>query len=472
MTLLDTPTLLETLSRILRPEDLLQGDAVRARSAAWGWTGADGCQALAVARPRTTEEVAAILRACHEQDQPVVTHGGVTGLVKGSVASTSELVLSLDRMTEIEEVDPLERAMTVQAGATLESVQQAARTAGFCYAVDLGARGQCTIGGNIATNAGGNNVIRWGMTRQQVLGLEAVLADGTVISDLSTMLKNNAGYDLKQLFIGTEGTLGVVTRAVLRMHTLPTSFNTALLALPDYASMHRVLRVAQQRLGADLAAFEVLWDDFYRLVTTPPAQGQPPLEQGFPLYVLVEAQGTSADRDGEIFRDAILHCMDEGLVADSVVAMSSNDRQRLWDLRDDVEQLARIAPFRTFDVSLPLRSTEEYVERVTRRIRSRWPEGHVVTFGHLGDGNIHFAIGVGEGGPKIVEAIEAAVYEPLADYGGSVSAEHGVGTEKQPYLHLTRDAAQIELMRTLKGALDPKNLLNPGRVLPPRLDRG
>lgn len=460
-------SVIKALESILAPEDLLQDEAVRARSAAWGWTGADGCQALAVARPRSTAEMAAVLEVCHRLDQPVVTHGGVTGLVHGSVAAGNELVISLDRMTAIESVDPLERALTVQAGATLESVQQAARAAGFCYAVDLGARGQCTIGGNIATNAGGNNVIRWGMTRQQVLGLEAVLADGTVISDLSTMLKNNAGYDLKQLFIGTEGTLGIVTRAVLRMHTLPTSFNTALLALPDHASMHEVLRVAQQRLGADLAAFEVLWESFYRLVTTPPAQGQPPLDHGFPLYVLLEAQGTSPESDGETFREAVLHCMDEGFVVDSVVAMSPKDRQRLWDLRDDVEQLARIAPFRTFDVSLPLRSTEEYVTRVTEGIHSRWPQGHVVTFGHVGDGNIHFAIGVGERGPEVTLAIEAAVYEPLADFGGSVSAEHGVGTEKQPYLHLTRDDRQIELMRTLKAALDPKNLLNPGRVLPP-----
>ena len=451
--------LIERLQNVLEPNDLLTGDAVRARAAASGWDGAEGCQARALVRPRTTEQVAHVVRICSELDQPIVTQGGVTGLVQGSVADAAEVVLSLERMTRIDDVDPLERAVTVEAGATLADVQEAAKAAGFVYAVDLGARAQCTIGGNIATNAGGNNVIRWGMTRQQVLGLEAVLADGTVVSDLSTMLKNNAGYDLKQLFIGTEGTLGIVTRAVLRLHTRPTSLQTALLALRDHESMHRLLDVAQRRLGADLAAFEVMWDDFYRLVTTPPAMGQPPIEHGYPLYVLLEAQGTSPDHDGERFRDAVLHCMDEGFVEDSVVAMSAKDRQRLWDLRDDVEQMSRIAPVRTFDVSLPLRHTETYVERVTRGIESRWPGGHVLTFGHLGDGNLHFAIGVGAGDESTIRAIEEAVYEPLAELGGSVSAEHGVGVEKQPYLHLTRDEAQIELMHTLKRALDPKNLL-------------
>jgi FAD/FMN-containing dehydrogenase len=465
---------LEALVRdgVLDASDLLVGDAVRARAGAWGWDGTDGCAADALVRPRTTEQLSSVLAVCHQLGQPVVTHGGVTGLVRGSIATAGEVVVSLERMNRIEKVDPIGQTLTVQAGCTLAQIQEAADAAGLKYGVDLGARGQCTIGGNIATNAGGNNVIRWGMTRQQVVGLEAVLADGTIVSDLRTMLKNNAGYDLKQLFIGTEGTLGIVTRAVLRLHPKPTTANTALLAVDDFDSLGRILQRAHCRLGSDLSAFEVMWQDFYRLVTTPPATNQPPLDGNHAHYVLVEALGSAPNNDAQRFGTFVVECMDDGLVADSVLATTAQDRQRLWNMRDDVEQLGRIAPFYTFDVSLAVNAMQGYIAQVERHLEERFGGDqkrplHNLIFGHLGDGNLHFAIGVGSRAEADRLAIERAVYEPLGRVGGSVSAEHGVGLEKQPYLSITRSPAELSLMWTLKTALDPSNILNPGRVLPP-----
>jgi FAD/FMN-containing dehydrogenase len=349
----------------------------------------------------------------------------------------------------------------------LQSVQDAADAADLKFPLDLGARGQCTIGGNISTNAGGNHVIKYGMTRAQVLGLEAVLADGTIVSDTSKMLKNNAGYDLKQLFIGSEGTLGVVTRAVLRLQPKPRSINTAFAAVSDFESLTKFLHACRGGLGGDLAAFEVLWESFYRLVTTAPAKNDPPLEHGQPYYVIVEAYGGDPQRDRASFAEVIAGCMDDGLVVDSVLASTQTERQRIWAMRDDIEQLARLAPIFTFDVSLPIAAMRSYVDEVGAALTHRFGEFDWVVFGHLGDGNLHLVVGVHDASLEARRAVERCVYDPLRSRSGSVSAEHGIGLEKQPYLSWTRGPAEIDLMRTLKQALDPKGILNPGRVIPP-----
>jgi len=456
--------LLRSLTELLGADAVLTGDDVRSRPVSWLDT--SPCQALAIVRPANTAEVSRVLAACHAAEQPVVPMGGLTGLVRGCAARPGEIGLSLERMHHIESVDAVNRSMTLEAGVPLQLVQQEAAKHGLLYPVDFGARGSAHIGGSVATNAGGNGVIRYGMTRESVLGLEAVLADGTVISSMNRMVKNNAAYDLKQLFIGTEGTLGIVTRLVLRLREAPRSTQTALVACPRFTDVTQLLKHMDGGLGGALSAFEVMWNEFYRLVTTPPARGTPPLGQDFPCYVLVEASGGDPARDQARFEEVLGAAIESGLVADAAVASSESQRDALWALRDDVEGFFRMGMPVTFDVSLPVTEMEAYVAEVLARLEREWPAYRRFVFGHLGDGNLHIIAA----GPPSVEArqgIERCVYEPLAARGGSVSAEHGIGLEKRAWLATSRSEAEIALMRRLKAALDPKDILNPGRVLPP-----
>ena len=453
--------LLTALHEVVGNGGVLTGADV-ANRASGIWRSA-GIEAQAILRPRNTGEVSRILALCNAARQPVVAHGGLTGLVEGAVSAPGEVVLSLERMNAIEGVNAVERTMTVQAGAVLEAVQNAAEAEGLLYPLDIGGRGSCTVGGNIATNAGGNRVIRYGMTRDMVLGVEAVLADGTVVSAMNEMIKNNAGYDVKQLFIGSEGSLGVVTRAVLRLREQPRSQETMLVAVESFDKVAALLKAMDAKLGGTLSAFEVLWNNFYRLVTTPPAAQQPPLKQDYPYYALVEAMGGDADADRARLQSAFEEAYEDGLIADAVVASSEAQRQALWALRDDVEQVNQYQPMFIFDVSLRLSKMEEYVAEVNRRLGDTFGEYVNFTFGHIGDGNIHFGTSAGsdEGAH---DAVKRAVYEPLAAIGGSISAEHGIGLDKKKYLHLSRNAEEVALMRTLKRALDPNGILNRGKI--------
>jgi FAD/FMN-containing dehydrogenase len=460
--MVSTDSLAGEFERLLGTSGVVHGADAQSRRA--GVFHASNIAARLIVRPRTTAEVAAILRRCHDLEQPVVVHGGLTNLVQSAETTAEQVVLSLERMNAIEEVDAIGRTMTAQAGVPLQVLQERAAADGLMFALDLGARGSCQIGGNTSTNAGGNRVIRYGMTRDNVLGLEAVLADGTVVSSLNRMIKNNAGYDLKHLFIGSEGTLGVVTRLVLRLREAPTSQNTAIAACPDFGTLTRFLKHMDRELGGTLSAFEVLWRDFYDLVTTPPAKGRPPIAGTYPYYVLVESLGGHETADAERFESAMTAAFEHGLVADAALARSAADRASMWALRDDVEQLFRHGRPFIFDVSLGIRDMETYVAAVRAGLDARWPAHHCYTFGHMGDGNLHFAVHVGDTGHDARERVEACVYQPLVRIGGSVSAEHGIGLEKKPYLGLCRTAEEIALMRTLKRALDPKGILNRGII--------
>lgn len=441
---------------------LLTGADVRARAAgAWN---PEPVAADAIVRPRSTEEVAAVLALCHRHGQPVVPHGGLTGLVEGAHTRAGDLALSTERMNAIEDLDEAGRTLTVQAGAPLQAVQEAAADAGLLFALDLGARGSATVGGNLATNAGGNRVIRYGMAREQVLGLEAVLADGTVLSAMNHMLKNNAALDLKQLFIGSEGTLGVITRAVLRLRERPASRCTALAATDRLDRVIGLLKHADAALGGTLSAYEVLWRAFYRLVTRPEAGHAAPLGREHAYYVLLEAEGGDAEHDPARFEAVMAEAMEAGLVTDAVVATSHRERNALWALRDDVEQAHDQGPHFTFDVSLRIADMEAYVAQVRADLDATFPANRTWVFGHLGDGNLHLVVNVGDDEPDTRRRVEGIVYEPLAVIGGSVSAEHGIGLEKKTWLHLSRSDAEIETLRRLKRALDPKGILNPGKV--------
>lgn len=418
---------------------------------------------IAIARPASTKEVSSVLRLCHDAGQPVVPWGGCTGLVEGARADGA-IALSLQRMNHIEEIDADGATMTVEAGCILQTVCEAADAEGLFFPLDLGARGSATIGGNISTNAGGNRVLRYGMMRDLVLGLEVVLADGTVMSSLNHLIKNNAGYDLKQAFIGSEGTLGVVTRAVLRLRPKPVSQNMALLAVDEFQHLPRILRNLERGFGGTLSAFEVMWSDFYKLVTTPPAKGRPPVPHGHAYYVLIEALGGDQEEDAARFERVLAAELENGEIADAAIAKSKDECARLWALRDDVMQVGQNAPIFTFDVSLAIGTMETYVAEVQGALKARWPAMTLMVFGHLGDGNLHLIPGVGDGSAKAHREVEEIIYGALRKQGGSVSAEHGIGLEKRDFLSYSRSPGEIQLMRSLKKAFDPKNILNPGKI--------
>lgn len=457
--------LLNDLIAIVGPAGVLLGDDVSQRSVDW-FTGAP-CRAKAIIRPRNTEQLSNVMALCYQADQPVVTHGGMTGIVHGGVASPEELVVSLELMNQIEEIDHVGSTIQVQAGVTLQQVQEAAGEIDMQFPLDLGARGSCTIGGNIATNAGGIRVIRYGMMRQQVLGLEAVLSDGTVVSSLNKMLKNNAGYDLKQLFIGSEGTLGIVTRAVLRLQPYMPSEQTALVAVPSFDALTKLLSLASQELANSLSAFEALWNNHYKLMTTDSGKHAPLLADDSPFYAIIETLGLDETQDAEHFSLILQEALEAGLITDAVLASSRAQRQGIWAIREDIEELVKeLKPMFSYDVSLPIPHMNAYVDILEEKLQAQWPQVRkMVVFGHLGDGNLHIMITVRDDSPQSRRQVEQLVYSPLKEYGGSISAEHGIGLEKRDYLSISRTSEEIALMKRLKTALDPKWLLNPGKVV-------
>jgi FAD/FMN-containing dehydrogenase len=444
------------LAKIVGGRFVLVGEEAAAFAQGWSDLGIP----IALVRPGSTEETAACLRACHAARIPVVPWGGRTGLVGGACADGA-VAISLDRMNSVLEVDPVDATMIAQAGCIVEVAADAAASAGMFLPLDLGSRGSATIGGTIATNAGGNRVLRFGMMRDMVLGLEAVLVDGTVITAMRPLIKNNTAYDLKQLFIGSEGTLGIVTRAALRLRPALRSRNAALVASDTFADLVRLLRHVEAGLGGQLSAFEAMWPDFYEIATSPPARSRPILANGHGFYALVEAMGSDVDADRELFEQTLAEAMELGLVGDAVIARSEAEVSAIWALRE--ETLLHMAPFVALDVSLRLSRIAEFMSELDTRMEGNWPGTRKAVFGHVGDGNLHLVIAAA---PGLHRAIITSVFELVAQYEGSISAEHGIGLDKRDYLHFSRSPEEIEAMWAIKRALDPLNLMNPGKTLP------
>jgi FAD/FMN-containing dehydrogenase len=440
---------------------VLTGDQIEDRSAIWGTN--QPCLAKAVVRPRDTADVAAIMKACHAERQSVVPLGGMTNLVQGATTDSDDIALSFEKMNRIESVDVNSQTMTVQAGVTMQEAQERADEEELYFPVDIGARANCMLGGNVSTNAGGTRVIRYGMIRDTVLGLEAVLADGTVISSMNSFLKNNSGFDLKQLFIGTEGVLGLITRIVFRLRTKPKSHNVALLACDDYGQVEQLLVQAKEALGGALCGFEVMWDSYYNEVVVPGGKLPAPIPAGHRFYIILEATGTHVVSDDEAFAATLTEMFENELVADGVLAKSDAEREAIWAIRHDVEWIA--SNEFNFDVSLPVADVYDYSEKVSAGIKNEISNAKVVTFGHLGDNNIHISVICDGDRESHAGLIERHIYENLQPYGGAISAEHGIGTEKKSWLSISRTPAEIELMKTLKRSLDPENILNPGKVV-------
>ncbi len=454
--------LLQALRAALGDDAVATGEAIPARQLT-DWSGVPPVRPLALLRPRSTAQVSAALKLCTQHRVPVVPQGGMTGLAGAAQPLAHGVALSLDRMQAIEQVDAATRTLTVQAGATVQSIQEAASARGLLFGVDFGARGSAQVGGALATNAGGNGVLRFGMMREQTLGLEVVLADGSVLPMLRPMQKNNTGYDLKQFFIGAEGTLGVITRALLRLHPAPSARATMLAAVPDYGAALALLSRLQARAGAGLAAFELMWRDFV-VASLAWQKLREPFDTPHPLLVLVDLDGPDAAQLQTALEDVLAPALQDGLVLDAAIAQSEAQARAFWKIREATAELpTHMHPPVNFDVSLPMAEIGRFASACRAALDARWPGHASVFFGHIGDSNLHVSTDASSIGGD-VEGLEQLVYGLVGDFAGSVSAEHGIGLHKKPYLGRSRTPAELAAMRAIKAALDPLRLMNPGKI--------
>ncbi len=416
-------------------------------------------------KPACLAEVSAILAMCDQTGTPIVPQGGNTGLVGGQIPTQGEVVLSLKRLNKIRAFDIPNASMTVDAGVILETAQQEAEKNGFILPLSMASKGSCTIGGMVSTNAGGVNVIRYGMAREQVLGLEVVLANGQVVDMLRTLRKNNTGYDLKQLFIGAEGTLGIVTGIALKLYPKPAACTTALLAIENLDAALSLLTRLQKATGSLLEAFEVFPRAALELVFKHIPGTTDPFTEASPWYVLCEFSGAEGINDtAETLLGAAL---EEGIAADAVIASSETQRAALWKLRECMSDAEKMeGPSFKHDVSVPVTLVPSFVAKAVAAINAHMPELRVVPYGHLGDGNVHFNILAASAADfdKRTPDVARVVYDVVHEFGGSFSAEHGIGLLKRDELRRYANPAELALMRTLKQTLDPNNILNPGKL--------
>ena len=431
-------------------------------------------RALAVVRPGSTEEVAAIVRACGTFGAGIVTQGGNTGLVGASVpdASGGQVLLSLGRMNRVRRLDAQNLTLTLDAGCILQTVQQTAADAGLLFPLSLAAEGSCTIGGNLATNAGGTQVLRYGNARELCLGLEVVTAQGEVWGGLSGLRKDNTGYDLRDLFIGSEGTLGVITGATLKLYPQPAAVTTALAALPSLEAAVGLLQLAQARLGPGLTGFEVMAQYALGLVRKHFSQLTQPLPAA-PWTVLLEQSDNESETQAQARFEALLEtAFERGLISDAAVAASTLQSNAMWHLRESIPMAQSVEGLNIkHDIALPVSAITRYVADTDAALLKTFPGVRLVNFGHLGDGNLHYNVQAPEGvdGETFLREHEAAVntlvYDALAAHGGSISAEHGIGALKRDELARRKSPVALKMMRAIKLALDPHNLMNPGRLL-------
>ncbi len=418
-------------------------------------------------KPQTTAEVSEIVKRAAAEAMPITVIGGQTGTVGSAVPANGGLALSLERMNNIVEIDQLSMTMTIEAGCILQIAQETAEAQGALLPLDLGARGSATIGGVIGTNAGGNRVLRWGMMRDMVIGLEAVLADGTIVSSLTKMLKDNAGYNWKHLLIGSEGTLGIVTRAVLRLRPLPSSRQTALIATETFEQAITVLRRLEVALSGRLSSFELMWSNFFATMTEGQLPQRPrPMPLGHGFYVIVEAMGGDAEYDLAQFERTLMGLIEEGVMQDAVIAQSEREREAIWAIREDMTPgLTPLRPFASYDVSMGIGDMPVFAAQAKQNLAQAYPAAKILFYGHAGDGNLHAIVSTGQMNAGIQHGFDTAIFNAVRDVGGSIAAEHGIGVSRAPFLSWTRSPAELALMRSLKNAIDPKNILNPGKLL-------
>jgi FAD/FMN-containing dehydrogenase len=432
-------------------------------------------KALAVVRPGATEEVAAVVRACAAAGTPIVPQGGNTGLVVGGVpdASGREVVVSLTRMNRVRVIDGANLTMTVDAGCVLQNLQQAADDAGLLFPLSLAAEGSCTIGGNLATNAGGTQVVRYGNTRELCLGLEVVTAQGEVWSGLTGLRKDNTGYDLRDLFIGSEGTLGIITGATMKLYPQPAATLTAWAAVPSMDAAVTLLGLAHRHLGAGLTGFEVMGQFALSLADKHYPQLRVPLYRDHPYCVLLEnADQESQEHARAQFERLLEVALEDGCVADAVVAENIAQARQLWHIRESIPLAQAEEGLNVkHDISIAVSRMPAFVAETDALLQREIAGVRLVNFGHLGDGNLHYNVQAPEGGDMQAflreqeERVNSLVYDQVQRFEGSISAEHGIGALKVEKLPHYKSEVALRMMRSLKTALDPHNILNPGRVV-------
>jgi len=429
----------------------------------------------AVIRPASTTEVVEVVKICAETGTPIVPQGGNTGMCGAATPSPegNELVLCLGRMNRIREIDPLNNTLTAEAGCILANIQEAALAADRLFPLSLGAEGSCQIGGNIATNAGGVNVLRYGNTRELTLGLEVVLPDGRVLEGLRGLRKDNTGYDLKDVFVGSEGTLGIITAAVLKMFPKPRTVVTALAAVPDPAAAVSLLGLLRGECGECISAFELISRLCVEIVLRHIPGTRDPFATGHQWYVLVEL--ADSDEQGALhatFERAMARAVERELILDAVIAGNEAQRQSLWRIRESVPEASRSEGMvYRHDVSVSVSRIPDFITTAAGALEQHFPGTRIICFGHLGDGNLHYNAFVPgrrreDAGDRAATDVNRVVHDVVHQFGGSFSAEHGIGQAKKTELAHYKSAVEIELMRTLKRALDPQGIMNPGKVLP------
>ncbi len=424
-----------------------------------------------VLRPASTAEVAAILQLANATKTAIVPQGGNTGLVGGQIPHHNEIVLSLNRLDRIREVDATSNTMTCEAGVTLQRAREAAAAADRLYPQLLPSEGSCTIGGNLSTNAGGTAALAYGIARSHALGLEVVLADGRVLNDLNKLKKDNTGYDLKNLFIGAEGTLGVITAAVLRLVPRPRSIETAFAGIASAAAGLELLGIAQQRAGNDVTSFEIMTRRGIELVLHHAAGCRDPLSASHPWYALIELSSQLRHGSREVLEEILARGLERGLVIDATIADSLEQAKAFWRIREMFGEVQRHAGGSIkHNVSVPVAAVPAFLADADAAVTALIPGCRPLPFGHLGDGNIHYNVTQPPGADKDDylkrwDEVNAAVFAVVKKYGGSISAEHGIGVMKRDLLPSVKDPVALDLMRALKALLDPNGILNPGKVL-------
>jgi len=424
-----------------------------------------------VLRPASVAEVSQILKLANETSTPIVPQGGNTGLVGGQIAFNNEIVLSLTRLDHIREVDPGSNTLTCEAGVTLQRAREAAAAVDRLYPQLLPSEGSCTIGGNLSTNAGGTAALAYGVARSHVLGVEVVLADGRILDNLNKLKKDNTGYDLKNLFVGAEGTLGVITAAVLRLVPRPRAIETAFVGLPSAQAALALLAIANERAAGGVTGFELMTRLGIEMVLRHAAGSRDPLQKPYPWYVLVELSSQSKTGSRELLEEILTEGLNGGLVLDAAIADSLEQAKLFWRLREMFGEVQRHEGGSIkHDVSVPVAAVPDFIAEANAAVAALLPEARPVPFGHLGDGNIHYNVSQPVGADRAEflarwNEVNAAVFAVVKKFGGSISAEHGVGVMKRDLLPSVKDPIALDLMRKIKCLLDPNNILNPGKVL-------
>jgi D-lactate dehydrogenase (cytochrome) len=431
-------------------------------------------RALAIALPRSVEQISRLVRFCNERHIGVVPHGGNTSYCGGATPDESgqQIVLSMRRLNRIRSVDPLNYSLVAEAGCILADVQRAADGAERFFPLSLGSEGTCQIGGNLSTNAGGLSVLRYGMMRDLVLGLEVVLADGRVLGALSALRKDNTGYDVKSVFLGAEGTLGIITAASLKLFPKIRSSATAFASVSDVRSAVDLLARLREASGDRVSSFELIPRTGIDLTTQHIPGVSDPLDRPYPWYVLCElTSARAADPLGEVMEEALAGAFQAGLILNAVLAGSERERAALWKLRETIPEAQRIdGASLKHDVSVPITALPDFVERASAWVETHVPDGRLVVYGHVGDGNLHFNLNQAPGADRDVflarePGIKRAIHDLVHEFGGSFSAEHGIGRLKVDELERYASAVELDVMQSIKKALDPNGVLNPGKVL-------